>query len=147
MIQQIRSLGIEAPILGSNGFADPVTIQLAGELNDNVYCASAWVPNTPNPKGAALAEKYKELYGDDCGKAAAQIYDHISVICEAITLAGSTDREAVREAMNTIGDYQGAITKYDCRTNGDCGRGGLLVKVVKGKAEIISEITSEKVIE
>ena len=33
----IRSLGIEAPILGSNGFADPVTIQLAGELNDNVY--------------------------------------------------------------------------------------------------------------
>ena len=147
LIQQIRSLGIEAPILGSNGFADPVTIQLAGELNDNVYCASAWVPNTPNPKGAALAEKYKELYGDDCGKAAAQIYDHISVICEAITLAGSTDREAVREAMNTIGDYQGAITKYDCRTNGDWGRGGLLVKVVKGKAEIISEITSEKVIE
>ncbi|MFQ8729777.1 MAG: hypothetical protein ACLSAC_04315 [Enterocloster bolteae] len=49
--------------------------------------------------------------------------------------------------MNTIGDYQGAITKYDCRTNGDCGRGGLLVKVVKGNAEIISEITSEKVIE
>ena len=38
-----------------------MTIELAGELNDNVYCASAWVPNTPNPKGAALAEKYKEL--------------------------------------------------------------------------------------
>lgn len=146
LIQQIRSQGIEVPILGSNGFADPVTIQLAGELNDNVYCASAWVPNTPNPKGAALAEKYKEMYGDDCGKAAAQIYDHISVICEAVERAGTTDREAVRDAMNTIDSYQGAITKYDCRTNGDCGRGGLLVKVVKGQAEIISEITSEKII-
>ena len=61
LIQQIRSLGIEAPILGSNGFADPVTIQLAGELNDNVYCASAWVPNTPNPKGAALAESIRSF--------------------------------------------------------------------------------------
>jgi branched-chain amino acid transport system substrate-binding protein len=146
LIQQIRSFGIEAPILGSNGFADPVTIQLAGEMNDNVYCASAWVPETLNPKGAALSKKYKELYGEDCGKAAAQIYDHISIICEAIKLADSTDREAVRAAMSTISDYQGAITKYDCRTNGDCGRGGILVKVVKGKAQIISEITSEKVL-
>lgn len=146
LIQQARDLGIEIPIFGSNAFADPVTIGLAGEATDNVYCASAWVPNTPTEKGAALAKKYEELYGVDCGKAAAQVYDHVSIICEAIRIAGSTDREAVRDAMNTIDSYQGAVTKYDCRTNGDCGRGGLLVKVENEEAIILDQITSEKVI-
>lgn len=146
LIQQTRDLGMDIPIFGSNAFADPVTIGLAGKATDNVYCASAWVPNTPNEKGAALANKYKELYDVDCGKAAAQVYDHVSVICEAIKIAGTTDREAVRDAMTTIDSYQGAVTKYDCRTNGDCGRGGLLVKVEDEVAIILNQITSEKVI-
>lgn len=146
LVQQARALGIDLPIFGSNAFADPVTISLAKEATDNVYCASAWVPNTPNEKGAALANKYKELYGVDCGKAAAQVYDHVSVICEAIKIAGTTDRAAVRDAMYKIDSYQGAVTKYDCRTRGDCGRGGLLVKVENQEAIILDQITSEKVI-
>lgn len=147
LITQIRAMGLDVPILGSNAFADPVTIQLAGDATDDVYCASAWVPNTPVPRGKAFSEKYEQTYGEECGKAAAQIYDHVSIICEAIEIAGSTDREAVRDAMNTISDYEGAITTYDCRTNGDCGRGGLLVRVKNQQAEIIDAITSEKVIE
>ena len=145
LVQQIRSLGMtDVPIFGSNAFADPVTLQLGGDAINGVYCASAWVPNTPNPKGNAFAAKYKERYGEECGKAAAQVYDHVGVICEAIKIAGSTDRAAVRDAMNTIQNYDGAITNYDCRTNGDCGRGGLLVKVENQQATIIDQITSVK---
>lgn len=146
LIQQIRAFGMDMPIFGSNGFADPITLRLAGEAVNGVYCASAWVPTTPNPKGATLAKKYKELFDEECGKAAAQVYDHVSVICEAITRAGSTDREAVRVAMQTIDNYQGAITRYDCRTNGDCGRGGLLVKVENQVPVVLGEITSEKTV-
>jgi branched-chain amino acid transport system substrate-binding protein len=134
----------DIPIFGSNAFADPVTIRLAGDAVNGVYSAAAWVPNTPNPKGAALAKKYKELYKEDCGKAAAQVYDHVSVIVEAIKRAGVVDRAKVRDAMNTIDKFEGAITRYDIRTNGDAGRGGLLVKVEKQIPTVIQEITSEK---
>lgn len=148
LVQQIRALGMkDTPIFGSNAFADPVAIRLAGDAMNGVYSAAAWVPSTPNPKGAALAQKYEELYGEDCGKAAAQVYDHVSIIVEAIRRAGTTDRAAVRDAMNTIADYEGAITRYDLRTNGDAGRGGLLAQVVDGEAIIIEEIYSEKVID
>jgi branched-chain amino acid transport system substrate-binding protein len=147
LVQQIRSLGMkDIPIFGSNAFADPVTIRLAGDAVNGVYCAAAWVPNTPNPKGAALAKKYKELYKEDCGKAAAQVYDHVSIIVEAIKRAGTTDRAKVRDAMNTIDNFDGAITRYDLRTNGDAGRGGLLVKVEKQIPTVLEAITSEKVI-
>lgn len=147
LVQQIRALGMkDIPIFGANAFADPVAIRLAGEAMNGVYSAAAWVPTTTNPKGAALAKKYKELYKEDCGKAAAQVYDHVSIIVEAIRRAGTTNRAAVRDAMNTIADYHGAITRYDLRTNGDCGRGGLLAQVINGQPVIIEEIVSEKII-
>lgn len=147
LLQQMRALGMKnTPVFGSNAFADPVTIRLAGDAVNGVYCAAAWVPNTPNPKGAAFAKKYKELYKQDCGKAAAQVYDHVSVIVEAIKRAGTTDRAKVRDAFNTIDNFDGAITRYDIRTNGDGGRGGLLVRVDNQVPTVLEPITSEKVI-
>jgi len=50
----------------------------------------------------------------------------------------------VREALTTIDAYQGAITMYDLRTNGDCGRGGLIVEVVDGVPTIIQELYNAK---
>ena len=144
ILQQMRALEMQQPVFGSNAFGDPVTISLAGDAINGAYSAAAWVPNTPNPKGAAFSKKYTETYGEACAASAAQIYDHIYVICEAITRAGNTDREAVRDAMNTIADYEGAITIYDCRTNGDCGRGGLLVQVVDQEPTIVESLFSEK---
>lgn len=147
LLQQMRAMGMELPVFGSNAFGDPVTIDLAKEAINGVYSVTAWVPNTTNAKGAAFSKKYTELYGDACAKSAAQIYDHVSVICEAISRAGTTERTAVRDAMKTIDAYEGAITVYDCRTNGDCGRGGLVVQVKDMVPTIIEELYSEKTID
>ena len=145
LLQQMRMIGMEdMPVLGSNGFTDVVTIRLAGEACEGVMAATHWAPSTTSAKGAALQAKYKEMYNDDCGKSAAQVYDHIYVICEAIRRAGTTDRTAVRDAMNTIDAFEGAMTTYDCTTNGDCGRGGLLVQVQNGEAVVLDEIISAK---
>ena len=147
ILQQMQALEMEQPVFGSNAFGDPITIGLAGDAINGAYSAAGWVPNTPNPIGAALSAKYGERFGAACASSASQVYDHIYVLCEAIKRAGSTDRAAIRDAMNTISDYQGAITVYDCRTNGDCGRGGLLVQVVDQQPTIIQELYSEKVID
>ncbi len=145
LLQQMRMIGMEdMPVLGSNGFTDVVTIRLAGEACEGVMAATHWAPSTTSVKGAALQAKYKETYGDDCGKSAAQVYDHILVISEAIRRAGTTDRAAVRDAMNTIDAFEGSMTTYDCTTNGDCGRGGLLVQVKDGAATVLAEIISKK---
>jgi len=143
-LQQKESLGMENPVFGSNAFGDPVTIELAGDSINGVFSVTAWVPNTTNEKGAAFSKKYTELYDEACAKTAAQIYDHVSILVEGIRLADSTDRDEVRDALTTIEAYQGAITTYDLRTNGDAGRGGLIVEVVDGVPTIIEELYSEK---
>lgn len=143
-LQQKKALGMDNPVFGSNAFGDPVTIGLAGDAINGVFSVTAWVPNTTNTKGAEFSKKYTELYNQACAKTAAQIYDHVSVLVEGIKRAGTTDREKVREALSTIDAYEGAITMYDLRTNGDCGRGGLIVEVVNGVPTIIQELYNEK---
>lgn len=142
ILKQLRDMGIEQPIFGSNAFGDTVTVGLAGKAIEGVYSVTAWVPNTPNPTGAPFSAKYSKTYNEDCAKGAAQARDHINVICKAISLAGSTDRTAVRDAMLKITDYQGAITTYDCSKRGDCGRGGLIVQIKDLKPTIVKEITT-----
>lgn len=143
-LQQKDAMGMENLVFGSNAFGDPVTIELAGEAINGVFSVTAWVPNTTNEKGAAFSKKYTEMYDEACAKTAAQIYDHVSVLVEGIKRAGSTDREKIREALSTIDSYQGAITTYDLRTNGDCGRGGLIVEIVDGQPTIIQELYNKK---
>ena len=141
--QQVRSLGMEQPIFGSNAWGDPVTIDLAGEAMNGAYSVTAWVPNTPNAKGQEFSKKYEETFNEACAKAAAQIRDHLYVICEAIETAGTTDRTAVRDAMLTLTNYEGAITNYDCSRRGNCGMGGLIVQVVDLEPTVIQEIVTE----
>ena len=142
IIQQTRDMGIDKPVFGSNAFGDPIAIDLAGDAINDVYSVTAWVPNTPNPLGAAFSQKYTETYDEDCAKATAQVRDHVYVICEAIKNAGTTDRAAVRDAMLELTDYEGAITTYDCSRRGNCGLGGLIVQVQDQVPTIIKEITT-----
>ena len=143
LIQQAKALGIDKPVFGSNAFGDPVTVDLAGEAINDAYSVTAWVPNTPNEMGAEFSKKYEETYDEACAKAAAQIRDHIYVICEAIETAGSTDRTAIRDAMLTLTSYEGAITTYDCSLRGNCGKGGLIVQIQDLVPTVIQEITTE----
>ena len=144
LMTQLRASMGDIPVLGNNAFADPVAIRLAGSNLDGAMAAVHYVPSTNNPKGRALGDKYREMFGEECGKSAAQVYDAISIICAAIEIAGSTDRAAVRDAMNTIDDFNGVMTDYDCTTNGDCGRGGLLVQVEDGESVVIGNISAGK---
>ena len=138
-----EALGIELPVFGSNGYTDPVTIELAGEAAEGAMAGTHWAPTTTREKGAAFAKDFTERYKEPCGKSAAQIYDHLSILCEAIERAGSTEPQAVADAMRTITDYEGVMTDYDCSRNGSCGKGGLLAVVQDGEAVIVDEIITE----
>lgn len=136
-------LGMDIPVFGSNAYTDPVTIQLAGDAAEGAMAGTHWAPTTPRENGAAFAQKFEERYKEACGKSAAQIYDHLSIICEAINRAGSTEQQAIADAMRTITDFSGVMTDYDCSKNGDCGRGGLLAVVENGDISILDTIITE----
>jgi branched-chain amino acid transport system substrate-binding protein len=104
IVKQAREFGIDAPILGSNGFGNDIIYELAGAENmNNVYYASLY----PIQDEDEFVEKYREQFDSDPDMFAALAYDTIYMVKSAIEQAGSDDPVAVNEALENLEEFSG----------------------------------------
>ena len=71
-----------------------------------------------NNKTAQIAKGVQRLFGHDIKQLHAQVgfahaYDLTYLLAMAINKAGSSDREAVRNAMEQLGNYRGLVREYN----------------------------------
>lgn len=104
IVKQAREFGIDAPILGSNGFGNDIIYELAGAENmNNVYYASLY----PIQDEDEFVEKYRDQFDSDPDMFAALAYDTIYMLKSAIEQAGSDDPVAVNEALENLEEFSG----------------------------------------
>lgn len=65
-----------------------------------------------------VADAYQRLFAEDVGKLRAQVgfahaYDLTHLLARAIDKAGSSERAAVRRALEQLGPYDGLVRRYD----------------------------------
>ncbi|MEW6421363.1 MAG: ABC transporter substrate-binding protein [Deinococcota bacterium] len=105
LMRQAREVGVKPRLFagGAAGFALPEFVKDAGSAAENVVTATAWIPQLRYPGTQKLnVELKKALGGQDPSYHAAQAYAAVLVAAEAIRRAGSTDREKVKAALNTL---------------------------------------------
>ena len=114
IIKQARDLGIDAPILGADGFDSPVLLQLAGEeaLN-NVYFSNHYSSIDEDPLVKEFIEAYKEKYGVEPNAFNSLGYDLGYFIADAIERAGSTDPVAIKDALAETKGFVGVTGTFD----------------------------------
>lgn len=107
-------MGIDAPILGADGFDSPVLLQLAGEeaLN-NVYFSNHYSSIDEDPLVKEFIEAYKEKYGVEPNAFNALGYDLGYFIADAIERAGSTDPVAIKDALAETKGFVGVTGTFD----------------------------------
>ena len=139
----LRAAGVTSQIIGSDGIDSPTTFSL-GEVGEGVVFTTAGFP-TP---GSAL-EKFNKEFEARYGKAPDTIYsavgyDLIKVIEAAVLKAGSTDPKAIRNAMASLENVQGATgTITYAGTNGMPIRQVSLVRVKNGAREFVAQPTPD----
>lgn len=118
VIKQAREMGIEQPILGPDGFANSILVELAGEQNvNNVYYTGHFTPNSEEPKVQEFLAQYEEKYGTAADSFAALAYDAANLLFEAMEVAGSTDPQAVTDALPTITGFEGITGTFSLDEN------------------------------
>ena len=130
-----RELGLKMPIHSSYNLSVPVYMTVAKGLIDGVTFVDAYDPDKPEVK-AFVAAYHKET-GKDPFNLHGYGYDGIHLVAEAIKKAGSTDKEKIRAAMQTV-TYEGVMgakgMKYQFpegkRTGFDPN--GMVVRVYEG---------------
>ena len=111
IVKQARELGIEATILGTDGWDDSKVVDIAGKdaLNNTFFCTHYF---EGDEDVQAFLKAYKEEYKEDPNVFAALGYDSGKMLVDAIQ-RGGTDSEKIRDNIETIKDLKvgtGVIT-------------------------------------
>lgn len=113
VIKQARDLGINAPILGADGFDSPVLLQLAGaEALNDVYFSNHYSSLDQDPLVQNFITAFKEKYNKEPNAFHALGYDLGKYIADAIKRAGATEPEAIKNALANTENFVGVTGSF-----------------------------------
>ena len=112
ILSQARKMGISVPFVGGNGFNSPKVIEIAKEAANGLVVATPWFADRDDPKVKEFVSRYEKKYGKKPDQFAAQAYDGLHIMAEALQRAGKADRNALRDALAGIRNYEGVLGKF-----------------------------------
>jgi branched-chain amino acid transport system substrate-binding protein len=124
---QARQLGITLPFIGGNGMNSPRVFELAKDNSDNLWVGSPWSVENPAAENQRLIAAYQKAYGALPDQFAAQAYDAMYIVAQALKKTKVTgkvegDRRALRDALPGI-QWTGATGPFKFRqVNGRDGK-------------------------
>ncbi|HZQ38114.1 MAG TPA: ABC transporter substrate-binding protein [Dehalococcoidia bacterium] len=133
---QARKLGLTQPIIGGNGFNSPAFIsdkQGAGAAAEGVIVGAAWNSASSNPLSQKFIAAYKAKYNSDPDQFAAQAYTGVYILAQAMKIAGSSERQAIRDALPKVKDFDTVLGKFNFTDKRDAQHDAVIQVVQGGK--------------
>jgi branched-chain amino acid transport system substrate-binding protein len=138
LVLQARQLGMMMPILGGNGFNSPKLVDIAGKSAEAVLVGSPWFVEKTQPENVAFVAAFRQQFHQDPDQFAAQAYDTLFILAEALNRAGGTEPAKLQAALLAT-DHSGIMGPFRFTAHRDPATvTGVVVLVVKdGKFQIL----------
>jgi branched-chain amino acid transport system substrate-binding protein len=119
--KNMKQLGLDVPLFQSHGFGNIKYVEQAGEAAEGTLFPSGRLLivdelEDDHPQKAVLAaykKDYESTYHEDVSTFGGHAYDAMLIVTEAIKKAGSTDREAVRDAIESLTGLAGTAGVFN----------------------------------
>jgi branched-chain amino acid transport system substrate-binding protein len=136
IMTQARKMGIDVPFLGGNGFNSPKVIEIAGDAGNGLIVATPWYGDKDDAKVKDFVAKFEAEYGKKPDQFAAQAYDAMYIMAEAVKNAGQADRDAIRDALAEIKDFGGILGSFSFDKDGDVVMEPTILIIKDGKFQL-----------
>lgn len=125
---QARELGINATLMGGDGWPSDTLFEMAGPAIEGSYVVNHLDFNDPEVK--PLQDAYADKYGTVLELNGYMVHDAFLLLCAAIEEAGSGDSAAVAEALCAV-EVDGVTghIKIDPDTHNPSGKEAAIVKI------------------
>jgi len=131
--QQARDQGLNAQILGADGFFSPKLIELGGNSVEGSVFTAGFFPDDPAEKVQKFVSEYKEKFDAEPDMFAAQAYDAASILLTALEKTNGAGGEALLNAMKETKDFPGITGTTSFTDIGDAVKDILILQVKDGK--------------
>ena len=151
VIKQARELGLEIPIMAGDTWYNTTSIDNAGADNCEGVAVSTFFDEADDtPAVADFVKGYKAWLNEDKDRISrnggndkivgnsALMYDGYNVLLDAIEAAGSTDGEAIRDALASS-NYDGVTGNITFDENGDANKDTAYIDVIKDGAFVFEK--------
>ena len=140
IVKQGRQIGLTMPFIGCDGWANQTLIAIGGKAVDGCFFSNHFSPDDQTPIVKSFVMKYQEKYGTLPDTFSALGYDAARLLADAIKRAGSSDSQAIRDALAKTAGFQGVTGEISLDANRNASKPGLIVTVKQGKFEIAEKI-------
>lgn len=144
IIQQAREMGITQPIIGGDGYSSNTLIELAGAQNaTDIYYTTHFYEESENPAVQEFINAYEAKFGKKPDTFAALGYDASNLLLDAIERAGSTDPEAIKDALAATQDFDGITGTFSIDENHNPIKPAIMIKLENGQVTQAQEVSAE----
>lgn len=141
IIKQARAQGIDAPVLGADGFDSPELINLAGaEALNNVFFSNHYSSLDKDPLVIKFIEDFKAKYGKEPDAFNALGYDLAKFVADGIGRAAKLDGESIKNSLEATKDFVGVTGSFSVDENHNPVKSIVVIGLKDGV-----QATSEKV--
>jgi len=138
--RQARQLGIKAPFLGGDGWVGNSLLSVGGKyLNGSFFSCHSSMENQ-DPVVQDFVKKYEAKYGKRPDDIAALGYDGLKMIVDAIKRAGSTDPQAIRDALASTKDFPGVTGKITIDAKRNAHKPAVIQTIEEGRYKFVESI-------
>lgn len=99
LVKQLRSAGVDAPVIGQEGFDSQKFIEIAGDDAEGVIITTSLNRDSEMEEAKDFIREFEKQAGFKTDMVAASGHTAVKVAADAIERAGSTDHQKVRDAV------------------------------------------------
>ncbi|MEK6337631.1 MAG: ABC transporter substrate-binding protein [Acidobacteriota bacterium] len=130
--KQARDKGLNAPMIGGDGWDSPSLYQIGGAALDGSYFTNHYSPYDSDPRVQKFVKDYQGRYGTLPDALAATGYDAALIMFEAIKRANSLAGPAIRDALAATKDFPGVTGTVTFNENRDAVKPIVMIKIEPG---------------
>jgi len=140
-LQQAHKLGIDVRFLGSDNWSSPELVKSSGPDAEGATYCNHYSPDARVDAVARFVTHYRNKFGQTPDDVAALTYDSFMLLAKALSGAARLDREAIRDALSKIRDFDGVTGRMTFKEgSGDPVKSAVMMRVEGGKPSFITNI-------
>ena len=122
VLLQARQLGFgaETRFIGGNGSNSPKLGDIAGAAANGLIVGSPWFIGKDDPANKAFVDKFQAKYGRPPDQFAAQAYDTMHIVAEAVDRAGGIEADKILPSLQAA-KYSGVMGPFTFTSHRDPG--------------------------
>jgi branched-chain amino acid transport system substrate-binding protein len=139
---QARSLGLDVPIIGGDGWEAPQLVELGGKSVENTYYSTYFSAENTAPNVRAFVQRYRARWNGETPEAVSALgYDAMYLIAAAMEKTGTASGPKLRDAIAATKDFPGVTgrTTIDARRNSS--KAAVMLTVKNGRTEFFEAVT------